>query len=207
MIHKIIFLLASIFVFFAGTFIYGVAVNSYNNEIAEFLNETKDFDRSKVTLEIKKKNYRLTVYYNDKPLKSYKAVFGRSSTIAGILGNNKTVPNGTYKISKIDTSSVYKKFFKLNYPGIKDLADLFENNHITKEEYEYLVSNENPEKVLEQKFSEINIGLQGTGNMDFILNNFPVVFNWTNGSIAVSNKAIDEIYLLIEEGTKIVVKN
>ena len=36
--------------------------------------------------------------------------------------------------------------------------------------------------------------------------NLPFVYNWTNGSISVSNEAIDEIFSVVQKGTKVVIK-
>jgi hypothetical protein len=51
-----------------------------------------------------------------------------------------------------------------------------------------------------------NIGIQGIGEYNAIFKNLPFVFNWTDGSIAVSNEDIDEIYSVVKRGTKVVIK-
>ena len=40
----------------------------------------------------------------------------------------------------------------------------------------------------------------------YIFKNLPFVFNWTNGSIAMSDENIDEIHSVIREGTEVVIK-
>ena len=51
-----------------------------------------------------------------------------------------------------------------------------------------------------------DIGIHGIGELNYIFKNLPFVFNWTNGSIAMSNENIDEIYSVIKEGTEVVIK-
>ncbi|MCK7523557.1 MAG: L,D-transpeptidase [Ignavibacteriales bacterium] len=51
-----------------------------------------------------------------------------------------------------------------------------------------------------------NLGIHGLGKFDYILKNLPFVYNWTDGSISVSNEAIDEIFSVVQKGTKVVIK-
>jgi hypothetical protein len=51
-----------------------------------------------------------------------------------------------------------------------------------------------------------NLGLHGIGKFNFIIKNLPFVFNWTNGSIALSDEDIDEIFSIVKVGTKVVIK-
>ncbi len=45
-----------------------------------------------------------------------------------------------------------------------------------------------------------NIGIHGIGRLNFIFKNLPFIYNWTDGSIAVSNENIDEIYSVAKKG-------
>ena len=51
-----------------------------------------------------------------------------------------------------------------------------------------------------------HLGIQGQGRLNFLLKNLPFVYNWTDGSVAVSNEAIDEINSVVKKGTKIVIQ-
>ena len=51
-----------------------------------------------------------------------------------------------------------------------------------------------------------DIGIHGLGRLDFLLKNLPFVYNWTDGSIAISNESIEEIYPLVKKGTKVAIK-
>ena len=51
-----------------------------------------------------------------------------------------------------------------------------------------------------------NIGIHGIGRYDYFFKNLPFVYNWTDGSIAVSNEDIDELYTAVKKGTEVVIK-
>ena len=51
-----------------------------------------------------------------------------------------------------------------------------------------------------------NIGIHGIGRLNSIFKNLPFVYNWTDGSIALSNEDLDEILTVINTGTNIVIK-
>ncbi len=42
------------------------------------------------------------------------------------------------------------------------------------------------------------IGIQGIGEYNLIFKNLPFVFNWTNGSAAISNESIDELLSVVD---------
>ena len=48
-----------------------------------------------------------------------------------------------------------------------------------------------------------DIGIHGIGEYDFIFRNLPFTFNWTDGSVAVSNKNIDELCSVVKIGTPV----
>jgi len=51
-----------------------------------------------------------------------------------------------------------------------------------------------------------DIGIHGIGRLNFFFKNLPFVFNWTDGSIALSNENIDELISVVKVGTKIVIR-
>ena len=51
-----------------------------------------------------------------------------------------------------------------------------------------------------------SIGLHGTGKLNFIFKNLPFAYNWTSGSVAISNEGIRELAAIIKKGTKVVIK-
>lgn len=46
----------------------------------------------------------------------------------------------------------------------------------------------------------------GIGRLNPIFKNLPFVYNWTDGSIALSNEDLDEILTVTKQGTQVVIK-
>lgn len=204
MLRNVIYISGSIIVFFAGLIIYGVILNLREETLSEAMKDKGIAKVENVKLIVSRKNYRIELYSDKKLVKTYKAVFGKSS------GTNKTsavdlvTPVGEYEICRLDTATKYHKFLYLNYPNEKDAAEALKQNYIGKEEYEVVISahkkNECPP--MHTKLGA-EIGIHGIGEYDFIFKNLPFTFNWTNGSIAVSNKNIDELYSIVKIGTPV----
>ena len=51
-----------------------------------------------------------------------------------------------------------------------------------------------------------NVGIHGLGRLNLFFENLPFVYNWTDGSIAISNENLDEILTVVRKGTKVVIK-
>ena len=117
-------------------------------------------------------------------------------------------PTGVYKICNINSHTDFYKFFVINYPNLDDAAECFKNGKISKDEYLTIInrlkSGECPPKDLFEKYK---IGIHGIGKYDLIFRNLPFTFKWTNGSIALSNKSIDELSSVINIGTVVTFKN
>ncbi|MGE5411045.1 MAG: L,D-transpeptidase family protein, partial [Clostridiales bacterium] len=156
---------------------------------------------------VEKRKYKLELYSDTKLVKTYKAVFGRSSSTKKSFLNDKRTPVGKYVICDIDTTSQYKKFLRLNFPNSMDIQEALKQRLITENEFfsasEALQSNQCP-KLGSTKTKDI--GIHGIGRLNFIFKNLPFVYNWTNGSVAISNENIDEIYSVIKVGTEVEIK-
>jgi hypothetical protein len=96
---------------------------------------------------------------------------------------------------------------RLNYPNINDASEALRKNLITQKQYDQLKFEFYYEGC--PKANTVlggNVGIHGIGEYNDIIKNLPFVFNWTDGSIALSNEDIKEIYSVIKEGTKVVIK-
>ncbi|GAB6283181.1 MAG: hypothetical protein STSR0008_19380 [Ignavibacterium sp.] len=194
-----------IILFLIGCVGYGIILNSREKTLKdEMMN--KNLNRlGNVHILIDRNNYKLFLYTDSILVKEYKAVFGNSIE-AKIKANDKATPIGEYQICDIDTNSIYEKFLKLNYPNLKDAEEGLRKKYITQEEYEkiryeyFYVGCTDSNTALGG-----NIGIHGIGNLNFIFKNLPFVYNWTDGSIAVSNESINEIYSVVKIGTKVVI--
>lgn len=209
MLKSILFFIASLVIFFAGIILYGMILNLRDVPLSEALAEKHMSYMTNVHLLVDRRNYRLELYSDTVMVKSYRAVFGRNNNSARRQSNESPVtPVGNYQICEIDTASGYHKFLRLNFPNYKDITEAYKAGLISEREYESLYDELEAggcAKSAGKKFAAI--GIHGTGRLNFIFKNLPFTFNWTNGSVAVSNENIDEIYSVIKPGTEVDIKN
>jgi murein L,D-transpeptidase YafK len=158
-------------------------------------------------LVIDRKNYTLSLYEDSVLIKNYRAGFGKSIKQPKKRAGDNATPVGEYQICSIDTAHKYHKFLKLNYPNLDDAADALRKGWISQKEFNEIKFQYYYEGCIERSIVlGGNVGIHGIGKFNFIIKNLPFVFNWTNGSIAVSNEDIDEIYSIVKVGAKVVIK-
>jgi murein L,D-transpeptidase YafK len=203
-IKNFIYFGISIILFFAGIIVYGIILNIREVSLDEAMQEKGISQLNDVYLIVDKRNFKLELYSDSILVKSYKAVYGRNSSRVKKSLNDNVTPIGAYKICMIDTSNLYHKFLQLNYPGINDVSEIYKNGYMEKEEYEKIIATLSQNDCLPSEY-EFNkrIGIHGIGEYNSIFKNLPFVFNWTNGSIAVSNENIDELYAVTKAGTPV----
>jgi len=113
-----------------------------------------------------------------------------------------------FEICAKDSNVKYHKNLKLNYPRIKDAAEALKNGVIKRKDY---LKIKRAIDLGECPPSDTplgaNIGIHGIGQYNFIFKNLPFVFNWTDGSIAVSNENIDELFKVTKIGTEVIIQN
>ncbi len=183
---------------------YGLLLNQGNETLDEAMRRKGMEKLENVKLVVSRSNYKLTVYSGDKKVIAYRAVFGRNRSKRKISADDFATPSGNYRICNIDTSARFYRTLQLNYPNRDDAADALRDNIISKTDYLKLFSADSlGECIPKHTPLGANIGIQGSGKFDFVFRNLPFVFNWTNGSIAVSNKNIDEIISVVKIGTPV----
>lgn len=205
--RNILFMTSAIILFFSGVVVYGIILNLRQVTLAEAMDEKGFSEISNVNLVVDKKNYTLNLYADTVFIKSYRASFGKKIHTAKLRANDGATPVGEYKICRIDTSYIYHKFFQINYPNLDDAADALRKGWISQKEYNDIKFQYYYEGCT--RYNRVlggNLGIHGIGKFNFIYKNLPFVFNWTDGSIAISNEDIDEIYSVIKIGTKVVIK-
>lgn len=193
--------------FIAGVIVYGIVLNVREVPLREAM-ASKGFKKlSDVNIIVDKQNFSLNVYEDTVFIKSYRAVFGRNHSSPKLAVHDKATPTGKYEVFDIDTNSVYGIFILLNYPNIYDITEALRRGIITEKEFNDLrfqffygsAINYNP------AFTD-SIGIHGTGKLNFILKNLPFAYNWTSGSVALSDENIWELASIIKKGTKVVIK-
>ena len=205
--RNILYTFASVFLFFSGVIVYGIILNMREVPLSEALKEKGLTEVKNPSIVVDRKNYALHLYSDNELIKSYRAVFGKNTSSEKKSADDHVTPVGTYKICSIDTNSKYHKFLQLNYPNQRDAAEALRKGYINGDEFKRIIETLNKNNIPCSSTSlGAEIGIQGCGEYDFIFRNLPFAFNWTNGSIAVSNKNIDEIYNIIKPGTKIEIR-
>jgi murein L,D-transpeptidase YafK len=198
---------AGIVVFIFGVVTYGIILNSLEDPLPEAMLKKGFTELNDVNIIIDRKTFTLSLYEDTVFVKSYRASFGRNLRAPKIRANDNATPVGEYQICDIDTAHVYHKFFKLNYPNLNDASEGFRRGLVDQQEFDRLRFEfyyEDCPKLNTPLGG--NMGIHGIGRLNYIFKNLPFVYNWTDGSIALSNEHIDEIYSVINKGTKVVIK-
>jgi murein L,D-transpeptidase YafK len=206
-VRNIFYFSGGIIVFIGGVILYGVILNLRDVPLSEVM-RMKGFSKlTNVVILIDRKNYSLCIYDDTVLIKSYRANFGRSINNTKIKNGDYATPVGEYKICSFDTLNKYHKFLRLNYPNLNDATEALRKGIISQKEFDKLsfqfYYDDCPDLVTALGG---NIGIQGIGEYNSIFKNLPFVYNWTDGSVAVSNESIDEIYSVVKKGTKVVIK-
>ncbi len=203
---NVFFFTGGIILFITGVIGYGVILNLRTVPIKELMAEKKIKKIDNPNIVIDRKEYTLSLFNDTTLIKTYKAYFGRNVQTPKVRVGDLSTPVGDYLICEIDSLYKYDKFIKLNYPNISDITEGLKKGIITQSQFDSLKSelNNGGCPTLNTELGS-NIGIHGLGRLNFLLKNLPFVYNWTNGSIAISNESIDEIYPLIKKGTKVVI--
>ncbi len=146
--------------------------------------------KDSVVILIKKSDYVLQVWYRKKLIRAYKAVFGPNPLQNKLMEGDRCTPEGTFKIASKNPGSKYDKFMGLNYPNDSSFARF------------------NRLKAAGQLPASAKIGgdvgIHGIwpGGDDMI----QLGIGWTDGCIALKNKDIEELFTLVNVGTKVVIR-
>lgn len=207
MLRNIIYFTGSVIIFFAGMVIYGIILNTREINLETAMKEKNITRIENVVLIVEKANHRMYLYDDTVLVKSYKVVLGRGNPNERLSLNNNVTPSGKYEICKIDSNHKYYRLIQLNHPNINDATEALRHGFISTEEFNIIVNNSSESECP----SALNIftpslGIHGTGRYDFIFKNLPFVFDWTDGSIAIGNKGIDELCSVVSIGTKVIIK-
>ncbi len=142
-------------------------------------------DTSQTSILIEKSKYRLTLYYRQQPIKSYRVVFGQNPVGNKTKEGDYKTPEGIFKIRDLYPHPSWSKFLWLDYPNSTSWRKHFDaklNGKIG---------------LLDSVGSEVGIHGVDRNSESFI----DKKFNWTWGCISLKNRAIDEIYSVVRVGT------
>jgi len=206
-LKNIIYLTLAIILFFFGILVYGIILNLREVPLSEAMLKAGFTEIKNPKLIVDRRNYTLGVYEDSVLIKNYKVSFGKSLIEPKTRAEDKATPVGLYKICKIFLNHRYHKYFQINYPNLEDGANALRRGWISQKEFNEIKFQFYYEGCT--KYNRLlggDIGIHGIGELNYIFKNLPFVFNWTNGSIAMSDENIDEIHSVIREGTEVVIK-
>ena len=207
LIRNVAFFSGGIILFIIGCIAYGVILNLRNVPLSKEIIDKGFTKLDDPNIIINRNSYTLNLYEDTVLIKSYRANFGRNVNLPKAKAGDLATPVGDYQICEIDTANKYYKFFKINYPNEKDAAEALKKGWISQDEYDR-ISFECTYGQCTDENTPLggNIGIQGIGRLNFIFRYLPFNYNWTDGSVAISNESIDELYSVVKKGTKVVIK-
>jgi murein L,D-transpeptidase YafK len=206
-VRNVIYMTLTIFLFLCGVIVYGIILNSREVSLSEALIEKGFSKLENPSIVIDRSNFTLDLYEDSVLVKTYRASFGRTLHKPKRRAGDGATPVGRYQVCSIDTASKYDKFFRLNYPSIDDASNALKKGLISQKEFNNIKFEYYYEGCTGYNLVlGGNIGIHGIGKFNYILKNLPFVFNWTDGSIALSDEDIGEIYSVIKIGTEVVIK-
>lgn len=139
---------------------------------------------------VSKSSYRLGLYYRNRLIRSYKAVFGPNPGFNKLMEGDRNTPEGKFTITNKNGASKYNKFLLINYPN--DSA------------YARFNSLKQQGKIPPTARIGGDIGIHGIwqGGDDMI----EMGVGWTDGCVAIKNKDIEELFSLVGVGTKVTIR-
>ena len=147
-------------------------------------------NKDSVLIIVNKSHYVLEVYYRRKKIREYKAVFGPKPLDDKKMEGDRCTPEGWFSIQTRNSKSKYNKFLLLNYPNDSTIAHF----------------NDMKAKGAVPKSARIGgaVGIHGIwkGGDDMIEKGVC----WTDGCVAIKNKDVDELYNLVDVGTRVFIR-
>jgi murein L,D-transpeptidase YafK len=140
--------------------------------------------RTKITVLIEKSQHRLTLYYDQTPIKSYGVVFGKGKGDKRREGDRKT-PEGIFKIQDKYPHPDWSKFLWLDYPNPQSECKHNRAKQQGEIPWNSTIGGE--------------VGIHGVPIGDDGL--IDARENWTWGCPSLKTKDINEIYEVVQPGT------
>ena len=154
--------------------------------IASLIN-LKKLDKKAIAIVVEKSKYRLTVYYQKKPVKSYAIVLGANPKEDKLREGDKRTPEGQFRVQELYYHSEWSKFILLDYP--------------TQDSWRKFSQAKARGDVNAYDGIGGEIGIHGVEKgQDWLISR---KINWTLGCVSLRNKDVDEIYTLLQRGTTI----
>lgn len=206
MFRNAIYYLGGIVIFVFGMFIFGIISNWREVELDDVLAEKKIIGTFQPKLVINKIDYKLHFYVDTILVKTYDVVLGGNPKNQKKSSEDRYTPKGNYYICDKKVTTGLGKTLVLSYPSKHDAEFGLKQNLISNKEFSVIESAIEKKTIppMDTKLGG-NIKIHGNGKFDLILRNLPFILNWTNGSIAVNNREIEELYNACPIGTEVII--
>ena len=161
---------------------------NYEKLISELI---QDINKDSISIIINKSEYKLTILYNEKKIKSYPIVFGSNPVDDKLRQGDSCTPEGIFKVRAFYPHKSWSKFIWIDYPT----ANSWEKHNAAK----------TSGKITENASIGGEIGIHGVpAGYDNMIDE---KYNWTLGCISLKNTDVNEIYNIIKVGTKIEIRH
>ncbi len=152
--------------------------------LTDLLN-TETPNKQNISVLIEKAKYRLTVYYDRKPIKSYPIVLGSAPTGDKLREGDRKTPEGIFRIRDLYPHDSWSKFMWLDYPNKDSWRKHLQAKRTGKLDMTATIGGE--------------VGIHGVpdGQDAWV----DAQQNWTWGCPSLKNKDIDELYSVAQVGT------
>ena len=160
---------------------------NYEKSLTQILGEPDKLDKNRISILVEKSKYRLTVYSDKKPIKSYPVVFGGNPTGDKLKAGDSRTPEGIFSIKDMYPHETWSKFLWLDYP--------------TKQSWRKHIKAKQNGTIDWGDSVGSEVGIHGVpANSDNIIKNKS---NWTLGCVSLENKDVDELYRFVQKGTEV----
>lgn len=190
-----------------GVIIYGIILNIREVLLEDAMIEKGIPEITNPNILIDRETYSLKLFEDTVFVKNYRVSFGRNVHHEKKAAGDEATPVGEYKICSIEKPHEFSIYFRLNYPNLDDASHALRKGWISQKDFDQIKFEFYYENCT--KYNKVlggDIGIHGIGRLNFIFKNLPFVYNWTNGSIAMSDEDILELYSVVKEGTKVVIR-
>jgi murein L,D-transpeptidase YafK len=156
---------------------------NYDQSLEQLISKTNN--KNKISVLIEKSKHRLTLYYDQKPVKSYPVVFGANS-LGDKYGEGDTrTPEGILRIRDLYPHPQWSKFIWLDYPNVQSWRKHFQAKVDGKVAWQIPIGGE--------------VGIHGVpAGTDKMIDDR---YNWTLGCPSLKNKDVNELYQWVAKGT------
>jgi murein L,D-transpeptidase YafK len=165
------------------------------------------FPDHNIRIVIWKSYYTLTLYKGDRPVKSYRAVFGKGYLDGDKRkAGDKRTPEGEFYICTMNHSKRFYKFMGLSYPGMPHAENGLRERLISQREY-MMIKKANEAHQQPPWYTKLGgaVGIHGRMLDSAVAPRFFPGMNWTDGCIALENTDIDEIFSTVSIGTPVTI--